>query len=76
MKLYQQADNFTVFNGWYGNCDTECNTLNLNNTAFEPISAIYEFPNNGVGIKSFTGSEYSFLNAFWLQPFLLLLQDK
>ena len=64
MKLYQQADNFTVFNGWYGNCDTECNTLNLNNTAFEPISAIYEFPNNGVGIKSFTGSEYSFLNAF------------
>ena len=64
MKLYQQADNFTVFNGWYGNCDTECNTLNLNNVGFEPISAIYEFPNNGVGIKSFTGSEYSFLNAF------------
>ena len=41
MKLYQNTNKHTWFNGWYGVCDSECQTLNLNQPEFESIFTLF-----------------------------------
>ena len=64
MKLYQNTNKHTWFNGWYGVCDSECQTLNLNQPEFESISTIYEFTSDGTTYKSFVDNANDFLNDF------------
>ena len=64
MKLYQHNYNYTNYMGWYGSCDSTCETINLNESEFSIISSAYEFPKNGVGVASYIGGQYDYLNSF------------
>lgn len=64
MKLYQNKDNYTWYNGWYGMCGSNCEPFDLYQPNLESIICIFEFTNDGVGFKTFTGNEHDFLNPF------------
>lgn len=64
MKLYQHNYNYTNYMGWYGSCDSTCETINLNESEFSIISSAYAFPKNGVGVASYIGGQYDYLNSF------------
>ena len=64
MKLYQNTNKHTWYNGWYGECGSECQNIDLTQSEYENISTVYEFTNDGTTYKKFVGNTHDFLNDF------------
>ena len=45
-------------------CGSNCEPFDLYQPNLESIICIFEFTNDGVGFKTFTGNEHDFLNPF------------
>ena len=61
--LNQRETEYTVFTGWYGDCEDSCNTFDLTPHVNE-IYAVYQFTEDATGVKSFLSSAPAFLRGF------------
>ena len=53
--LKQDNTTYTTYFGWYGNCKSNCENLDL--TAYgDIIYAVYQFEQNGSGVKTYLSS--------------------
>lgn len=61
--LKQDSTQYTTYFGWYGNCDSNCENFDL--TAHSDIIyAVYQFEQDGSGVKTFLSSAPPFLRPF------------